>query len=119
MSEFMGLIRGVYDAKADGFLPGTLCCAAIAHSARRRPQPHVRPARRRPPPILPPTTSTGGASLHLCMTPHGADATSYEAAVGAGDTPSHLPRDTLAFMFETHLTPRLMPHALGAPNIGE
>ena len=28
MSEFMGLIRGVYDAKADGFLPGMHCSTA-------------------------------------------------------------------------------------------
>ena len=29
MSEFMGLVRGQYDAKADGFLPGALCCAVL------------------------------------------------------------------------------------------
>lgn len=29
-----------------------------------------------------------------------------------------LRRDTLAFMFETYYTPRLTPHAVGAPNIG-
>ncbi len=27
MSEFMGLVRGQYDAKADGFLPGAPCYA--------------------------------------------------------------------------------------------
>lgn len=31
MSEFMGLIRGVYDAKADGFLPGRLCTDSFTH----------------------------------------------------------------------------------------
>lgn len=30
MSEFMGLVRGQYDAKADGFLPGALRCACSA-----------------------------------------------------------------------------------------
>lgn len=30
MSEFMGLIRGVYDAKADGFLPGQRARARLA-----------------------------------------------------------------------------------------
>jgi homogentisate 1,2-dioxygenase len=83
MNEFMGLIRGVYDAKADGFLPG-------------------------------------GASLHICMTPHGPDTTTFENAVKPveeNETPKHLPRDTLAFMFETSAIPRLTPHALGAPNV--
>lgn len=81
MSEFMGLISGVYDAKADGFVPG-------------------------------------GASLHSCMTPHGPDTATYEAAIREeNETPAHLPRDTLAFMFETSAVPRLTPHALGAPNI--
>ena len=27
MSEFMGLIRGAYEAKADGFLPGGATCS--------------------------------------------------------------------------------------------
>lgn len=81
MNEFMGLIRGVYDAKADGFLPG-------------------------------------GASLHICMTPHGPDTETFEKAVRPeNETPQHLPRDTLAFMFETSAIPRLTPHALGASNI--
>lgn len=30
MSEFMGLIRGVYDAKADGFLPGANIIIIVA-----------------------------------------------------------------------------------------
>lgn len=37
MSEFMGLIRGVYDAKADGFLPG----AAATSSPRLPRRPHA------------------------------------------------------------------------------
>ena len=77
----MGLIRGQYDAKADGFLPG-------------------------------------GASLHTCMTPHGPDTGTFEQAVRPeNENPQHLPRDTLAFMFETSAVPRLTPHALGAPNV--
>jgi homogentisate 1,2-dioxygenase len=51
-----------------------------------------------------------GASLHLCMTPHGPDAATFEAAVAGGDDrqrPAHLPDDSLAFMFETHWTPRI------------
>ncbi|KAK9846297.1 hypothetical protein WJX81_001152 [Elliptochloris bilobata] len=81
MSEFMGLIRGAYEAKRDGFLPG-------------------------------------GASLHMCMTPHGPDAATFERAVAIdGDAPEHLPCDTLAFMFEVSFTPRVMPAALASPHI--
>jgi homogentisate 1,2-dioxygenase len=81
--KFMGLIRGTYEAKRDGFLPG-------------------------------------GASLHLCMTPHGPDAATFEAASadGADGAPARLGDDgALAFMFETHLTPRVTPAAMGAPTI--
>jgi homogentisate 1,2-dioxygenase len=78
MNEFMGLIRGVYEAKQEGFMPG-------------------------------------GASLHLCMTPHGPDTTTYESAILARqEQPAHLGHDTLAFMFETSLTPRVTSAALGS-----
>ncbi|GAB4820865.1 hypothetical protein N2152v2_007911 [Parachlorella kessleri] len=81
MSEFMGLIRGAYDAKQGGFLPG-------------------------------------GASLHLCMTPHGPDTATFEQAIlPQAEQPQQLPKDSLAFMFETYYTPRLTPQALGATNI--
>ncbi len=63
MSEFMGLIQGVYDAKADGFAPG-------------------------------------GASLHNCMSGHGPDRATYEAAIAA-DLQPHRIKDTMAFMFES------------------
>ena len=37
----------------------------------------------------------------MCMTPHGPDAATFERAVAINsDAPEHLPRDTLAFMFE-------------------
>ncbi|KAL6770098.1 hypothetical protein ACKKBG_A33590 [Auxenochlorella protothecoides x Auxenochlorella symbiontica] len=81
MSEFMGLIRGEYDAKAGGFKPG-------------------------------------GSSLHMCMTPHGPDTISYEKAIlPVAEEPAHLPRDTLAFMFETYYTPRLTAQALGSSSM--
>ena len=64
MSEFMGLIHGLYDAKAEGFLPG-------------------------------------GASLHNCMSGHGPDAASFEAASHADLKPQYY-GDTMAFMFETY-----------------
>ena len=63
MNEFMGLIFGEYDAKAEGFEPG-------------------------------------GASLHNCMSGHGPDAATFDAASKAKLEPRRLD-DTLAFMFET------------------
>eukprot|EP00798_Chlamydomonas_sp_ICE-L_P012659 gene12659-15892_t len=80
MNEFMGLIRGVYEAKKDGFLPG-------------------------------------GASLHTCMTPYGPDTDTFEKALHqeSHSRPQHLPNDTLAFMFETHFTPRVTAGAMSVP----
>ncbi|KYR01117.1 homogentisate 1 [Tieghemostelium lacteum] len=66
MSEFMGLIRGVYEAKKEGFLPG-------------------------------------GGSLHSCMTPHGPDAETFNAATNAELKPVKIPDVALAFMFESSL----------------
>jgi homogentisate 1,2-dioxygenase len=63
MSEYMGLILGVYDAKAEGFVPG-------------------------------------GGSLHNCMSGHGPDAATFEAASSAKLEPQYQ-GETLAFMFET------------------
>jgi homogentisate 1,2-dioxygenase len=63
MSEYMGLVYGEYDAKAEGFLPG-------------------------------------GGSLHNCMSGHGPDATTFEAASNAVLQPQKLDK-TMAFMFET------------------
>ncbi|GMP53041.1 hypothetical protein CsSME_00018638 [Camellia sinensis var. sinensis] len=81
MSEFMGLIHGGYEAKADGFLPG-------------------------------------GASLHSCMTPHGPDTKTYEATIALGNEagPQRI-ADTMAFMFESCLIPRICPWALESPSI--
>lgn len=81
MSEFMGLIHGGYEAKADGFLPG-------------------------------------GASLHSCMTPHGPDTKTYEATIARGnDAGPHRIKDTMAFMFESCLMPRICPWALESPSV--
>mmetsp|Transcript_12345 Transcript_12345/g.37170 ORF Transcript_12345/g.37170 Transcript_12345/m.37170 type:complete len:389 (-) Transcript_12345:190-1356(-) len=83
MNEFMGLIKGEYEAKQGGFLPG-------------------------------------GASLHLCMTPHGPDAPTFETAVGdaaAEQAPARIPDTTLAFMFETNWTPRVTTSALSSPHV--
>ena len=45
------------------------------------------------------------------MTPHGPDTTTYEAAIQEGaEQPAHLGRTTLAFMFETSLTPRIISY---------
>ncbi|XP_050368410.1 homogentisate 1,2-dioxygenase [Argentina anserina] len=81
MSEFMGLIYGGYEAKADGFLPG-------------------------------------GASLHSCMTPHGPDTKTYEATIARGkDVGPQKISDTMAFMFESCLVPRICTWALESPFI--
>jgi homogentisate 1,2-dioxygenase len=79
-SEFMGLIHGVYDAKADGFAPG-------------------------------------GASLHNCMSGHGPDATTFEAASQADTTRPHRIADTMAFMFETRTVIRPTRFALESPQL--
>ena len=76
MSEFMGLIEGVYDAKAEGFAPG-------------------------------------GASLHNCMSPHGPDAATFEAASAAKLSPQYQGA-TLAFMFESRYVFQPTETALGA-----
>lgn len=57
----------------------------------------------------------GGSSLHVCMTPHGPDLASFEAASRI-DTqkPQRLPDSTMAFMFEVSHTPRVMLNALSS-----
>ena len=77
MNEYMGLIYGVYDAKAEGFAPG-------------------------------------GGSLHNCMSGHGPDATTFEAASAAKLEPRYI-GDTLAFMFETRHIIRPTRFALETP----
>jgi homogentisate 1,2-dioxygenase len=77
-SEFMGLVNGVYDAKAEGFLPG-------------------------------------GASLHNCMSGHGPDAATFEAASRADTAKPDRISDTMAFMFETRHVIRPTRHALESP----
>lgn len=41
-----------------------------------------------------------GASLHMCMTPHGPDAATFHTASTAELKPQKIPDTTLAFMFE-------------------
>lgn len=79
MSEYMGLIHGVYDAKAEGFLPG-------------------------------------GGSLHNCMSGHGPDATTFEAASKMALVP-HKQDQTLAFMFESRWLIRPTQSAMTAPQL--
>ncbi|KAI3994872.1 hypothetical protein MKX01_037423 [Papaver californicum] len=60
----------------------------------------------------------GGASLHSCMTPHGPDTSTFETTVGCGtdETPSKI-TETMAFMFESSLIPRVCPWALESPHM--
>lgn len=58
----------------------------------------------------------GGASLHSCMTPHGPDTKSYEATIARGENAEpYRITDTMAFMFESALMPRVCPWALESP----
>jgi homogentisate 1,2-dioxygenase len=58
----------------------------------------------------------GGCSLHLCMTPHGPDAKTFEMAVDAESSgPQRVQESTLAFMFEVNATPRISAAALEWP----
>ncbi|MDO6567436.1 homogentisate 1,2-dioxygenase [Alteromonas sp. 1_MG-2023] len=77
MSEFMGLIKGSYDAKEKGFVPG-------------------------------------GMSLHNCFTPHGPEASVFEAASNAELIPQKY-KDTLAFMFESRFPIAPTAFALDTP----
>jgi homogentisate 1,2-dioxygenase len=79
MNEYVGLIRGAYDAKASGFVPG-------------------------------------GASLHTCMSAHGPDAASTEAAMAAELKP-HKIDNALAFIFETRHILHPTRHALEIPEL--
>ena len=56
----------------------------------------------------------GGASLHNCMSGHGPDQPSYEAAIAADLVP-HKIENTLAFMFETRLPILPTRAAMAAP----
>ncbi len=77
MNEYMGLISGAYDAKAEGFTPG-------------------------------------GGSLHNCMSGHGPDAATFDAATKAKLEPRYLD-DTLAFMFESRFIIRPTRFAMETP----
>jgi homogentisate 1,2-dioxygenase len=77
MNEYMGLIFGTYDAKAEGFVPGA-------------------------------------GSLHNCMSGHGPDAATFDAASTAKLEPRYL-GDTLAFMFETRFLIKPTRFALETP----
>ncbi|HEX7705734.1 MAG TPA: homogentisate 1,2-dioxygenase [Thermoanaerobaculia bacterium] len=77
MNEYMGLIYGTYDAKAEGFLPG-------------------------------------GGSLHNCMSGHGPDAATFDAASSVKLEPRYT-GDTLAFMFESRYVIRPTRFAMETP----
>ncbi len=59
----------------------------------------------------------GGSSLHNCMTGHGPDAETFEAAVRADTDKPRYVADTMAFMFETRLALRPTRIALGLPQL--
>jgi homogentisate 1,2-dioxygenase len=57
----------------------------------------------------------GGASLHNCMSGHGPDAASFEAASLADTTRPDKIVDTMAFMFESRWVIRPTRYALESP----
>lgn len=88
MSEFMGMVWGKYDAK-------TAAAAGDDGSSKKKG-------------FLP-----GGSSLHLCMTPHGPDASTFEKASDTSkkQEPVYF-GEGLAFMFETTRILKIAPAAL-------
>ncbi len=54
----------------------------------------------------------GGASLHLCMSGHGPDASTFEKAVAADTGKPAFVGDTMAFMFESRTVLKPTRHAL-------
>ncbi|XP_073039726.1 homogentisate 1,2-dioxygenase [Primulina eburnea] len=58
----------------------------------------------------------GGASLHSSMTPHGPDTKTFEATIARGnDVGPQRIANTMAFMFESCLIPRVCSWALESP----
>ena len=85
MSEFMGLVYGVYDAKPSGRKsgdPSDLSNQGANASNEEGFQP-------------------GGASLHNAFVPHGPDAEATKIAQAKEDLTPEFLDNTLAFMFET------------------
>ncbi len=58
--------------------------------------------------------TTGGISIHNCMTPHGPDVASYEQAIQQELRPEY--QDSLALMFETHDPWLITQKAMNVPN---
>lgn len=116
MSEFMGLLRGVYDAKAGGSAGG----ATAGNGGDADDESGFVP---------------GSASLHPPHSPHGPDAVSYSASEAAPDAPVRMGRAPapaaatagadgevhdadgggLAFMFESSMMLRLTDWAASGP----
>ena len=84
MSEFMGNIRGAYEAKP------------ISEGKDGKPEG-----------FLP-----GGASLHSCMASHGPDAATFDKSSVEDLKPMRLPDNSLSFMFETTYMLKLTDWAL-------
>ena len=127
MTEFMGLINGTYEAKQGGFVPGgtgpyhaagvftlqkwkagagmmyLLYDGCQSHLARAAAVGVRCPISTR---MFAMCVVCAGASLHVCMTPHGPDTATFESAIAKDSShPEHLPADALAFMFEVRSLP--------------
>ncbi|KAF9588131.1 hypothetical protein IFM89_007607 [Coptis chinensis] len=123
MSEFMGLIYGKYEVKAPEVMPLWLdCVGKLANILSSFIPVHSQILKNAWLTSLQAKTDggflPGGASLHSCMTPHGPDTKTFEETVGNGkDAGPFRIRDTMAFMFESSLIPRVCPWALESPHM--
>ena len=111
MSEFMGLIYGIYEVTCIWINIGLSTSCYVMLKDDTQCNELVLYMQAKADGFLP-----GGASLHSCMTPHGPDTKTYEATISRADAnePFRL-SGTLAFMFESSLIPRVCRWALDSP----
>jgi homogentisate 1,2-dioxygenase len=92
MSEYMGMVYGKYDAKAD--------CTEDSGGDPSKPKGGFLP---------------GGSSLHSVMIPHGPDVATFVKASSAPSQPPVYFNEGLAFMFESNYLLKVAPSALQTP----
>jgi homogentisate 1,2-dioxygenase len=97
MTEYMGMIWGEYDAKAQGKDNGG---GGLRNQAEQKHPKGFFP---------------GGGSLHSCMMPHGPDAATFDKASEAVLKPEFFDKG-LAFMFETSYMLKLSEWSLYGPH---
>ena len=94
MAEFMGLIKGSYEAKEEGFAPGGGNSRARLLSAALEPFFSSKFSCNR--------AMFSSATLHQMMTPHGPDVQCFEGASNAKLGPVQVAVGTMASHVEIH-----------------